>query len=83
MHELNFAIASSKCQPILPWSIPEALGLNVSSILDLKTLPFALVVFVSDKGARVLVATILNTSSKTSNPFFSSGQDEKASCNFQ
>jgi hypothetical protein len=50
-HELNFAIASSECQPILPWSIPEALGLNVSSILDLKTLPFALVVFVSDKGA--------------------------------
>jgi len=51
MHDLNLAIASSKCQPILPWSIPEALGLNVSSILDLRTLPFALVVFVRDKGA--------------------------------
>jgi hypothetical protein len=50
MHDLNYAIASSKCQPILPWSIPEALGLNVCSILDLKTLPFALVAFIRDKG---------------------------------
>jgi hypothetical protein len=51
MNDLNVAIASSECQPVLPWSIPEALGLNVNSILDLKTLPFALVAFISDKGA--------------------------------
>jgi phosphodiesterase/alkaline phosphatase D-like protein len=33
---LNQAIGTSSPQPILPWSIPEATGLNVHSMLDLK-----------------------------------------------
>ena len=53
MESLNHAIATSSPQPVLPWSIPAAMGLNVKPILDLKALPFALVVKVtnSDKAS--------------------------------
>ena len=50
MDSLNLAIATSTHQPILPWSIPEAMGLNVNSLLDLKSLPFALVACISNVG---------------------------------
>jgi hypothetical protein len=46
LENLNKGLASSSQQPVLPWSIPEAMGINVDPFLDLSKLPFALCVHV-------------------------------------